>query len=191
MVKKGTLKTKKQMKVTVDKVTLNEVPPAFGDVVTLRVKEASFGPNNAGNPQVSFKTEIIEPETFVSKAGVVYALDGVELSFYFPFKVNEAGIFSEAKTRTALGNFRSLLEKFGLDPDFDDENPDFKALEGICFRYPLRSREKILQRKTETGSYEPMMEDGKSVSGGWEFGMGNGRDILKKVEPKVGANKPY
>ncbi len=178
-------------KITADRVILNEVPPYFNQPVTLRVVESTFGPNNAGNPQLALKCEIIEPEEYVAKDKKRYVLDGVNFNFYLPFikKDPKTGEKDEKGTERNLGNVRTLFEKLGLDPDQDEENPDYKALEGICFRYGLTSKERKMQGRDENGSYSTMMEDGKPVVNGFEFGMGNVRDILRKVE--VAHNRAF
>lgn len=155
------------------KTALNKVPPRMTDKYTLRVKEASPKPSNAGNPMVTLKCEIVKPTT-ITVDGQQYALDQLPVNYYFPLKGD-----SDDKTERMRADYFEFREKMGLNPDFEPDNPDVSDLDGLVFEAILSSSDDIVQRQGPNG-YEKVIDEatGKPISRGFKINANKGVDIL-------------
>jgi hypothetical protein len=183
-----TTKTKNNMAIVTDSdVVFSQVPPYMRNKYVLRVKEAVFAPSSKGNPMVTLRCEIVKPETVVIQ-GRTYALDSLEVNYWFPIKVYDerTGEVLVPETKKAQGKYKDFLKKLELPSDFDDENPDISEFQkGLMFSAMLDSREKVAQRRGEDGKYEQLKDDdGKKISLGWEV-VANGSDVIRRYTGDV------
>jgi hypothetical protein len=140
-----------------------KVPPSFKDVVTLRVKESSFGKSkNSGKEQSTLKCEIVKPDEVVLD-GSKYILSGQEITFYLGLSDEKS---SGAKT-SPMANTKEFHQKLGLSMDIDTDNLPYN---GVCFEFYLTSTENILTRPGSDGKYEAILdENGKPRTLGWQW----------------------
>lgn len=163
-----------------------QVPPNYKGVLILRVKEAAFGPSKAsGLPQMTWTLEVAHPLEVKSEFdGKTYGLDSKDLKMYISL--------SETKKDGSPSDslhyiINELHPKLGLPAEIDDENPNLKQYEGICFQILAETEERKEQRKLPGGGYELVKDaDGNEISRGWQWKMMNVRDILKKAEVVAG-----
>jgi hypothetical protein len=135
------------------------VPPSFGDVVTLRIKKYSY---NKEKNRIEWDAEIAAPEK-ATVDGVEYILAGQELKFYNSLSDEVNG---NAKM-SGLAQLKDFHTKLGLPMELDEDSLPY---EGLLFEFYLTSSEKKLQRKTENGKYEALLdENGKPRTLGWQF----------------------
>lgn len=178
--------TREQVKVSA------QVPPNFKEVCTLRIKESKFSVSaqGKGNPQIVWNCEIVKPLEHKATDGKTYALDALELTFYFATKVFKDGQPDVEATAKAQDKLLTVHEKLDLPAEFDPENPNIKIYDGLMFDMILSSMEDIPQRRNPvTGAYEAMKGgDGKPIKKGYKF-LTNSADILNRAT--VETNRPY
>lgn len=176
-------------KETVKEVVVGEIPPNFKGSVRMRIKEASFAPSkSSGKPQLTWKCEIVHPLTVRSDYdGKEYSLDAKEVSIYLSLsETNKDGDASD-NLYYLINNLHPML---GLPPEIDDENPNLKQYENICFEVILSSKERKEQRKLPNGSRELIKDaEGKEIIRGNEWNMIGIKDILRKVN--MTTNSPF
>lgn len=169
---------------------LEQVPPNFKGVLILRVKEATFAPSkSSGLPQMTWKCEVASPTEVKSDYdGLTYSLDSKDINIY----VSLAEVKKDGSPSNNLDYIvNNLHPMLGLPPEIDDENPNLKQYEGICFQVVAESQERIEQKKNPTtGAYELVLDaEGNKISRGWEWRMIGVKDILKKATTVAG--KPF
>ncbi len=135
------------------------IPPSFSDVVTLRIKKSNY---NKEKNRIEWDTEIAAPES-VTLDGTNYVLAGQEIKFYNSLSDELKG---NAKA-SGMAQLKEFHTKLGLPMELDEDNLPY---DGVCFEYHLTSYEKVLQRKTENGKFEPMLdENGKPRTNGYQY----------------------
>lgn len=148
-----------------------QVPPHFGQVCQVRVKQASQGVSkNSGNNCLTLECEIIDPLE-VEIGGTTYkGLDETRLVYYLPF------------TEKMVSKIKEVFEKLQIDLNVSEDDifndPGFasKNFGGICFNAVLSSRETFHQKKLPNGTYEQILDGhGKPISRGveWDNNVGN------------------
>lgn len=164
-----------------------QVPPQFRGTVIQRIKQVDFGPSkSSGKPMITLTTEIVKPLEVVSDFdGKTYSLDGVDLKYYLVLSdTNNKGEPSDSLDYI----INTLMPLLGLPGSIDDEAPDTKQFEGICFEAIISSNQRKEMKKNPNGSYTPMLDaDGKEIVRGWEW-QNQVKDILRRAETVEGGS---
>jgi len=115
----------------------------------IRCLEANFGPSKAGNPMITFKYEVVAPET-MEVAGEQYMIAGTPLQTWQVCKTLEDGVVNVEKTQKNMENLKKLFTAFGLPSDsINPENVDTSGFIGKVV-YALLYNDQTEQRKSPT-----------------------------------------
>jgi hypothetical protein len=160
----------------------------------LRCLEANFGPSKKENPMITFKYEVVSPETF-EVAGVAYEIAGVPMKTYQVCQTLEGGVVDVEKTTKNKEALVKLYNAFGLDStNINPENPDTTGFVGKCV-YAMVYNDQQDQRKTPTKA-----QLDKGIRQGDILLNPITKQPLKSNYPKIGEvfglaptdnNKPY
>ena len=171
--------------------TSGQVVPGFKGAIGIRVKEQKYGPSSSGNPMITLKCEVVNPDKVKCDLdGGDYEIVGQELTYYI--MLNE--IDAKGKPSPNLWKFlNEFLPMCGLPSEFDDAaplksdaNPNGINLVGTCFEAVVTARQRKEQRRNPDGSYSPLLDaQGKEIIKGWEWSSQTS-DILRKIETVEG-----
>ena len=165
----------KKTKEDVPTSTRAQVPPNMKDCYTLRCRAAAPHTTENGT-SVKLDIEFVEP-TEKEFGGKVYDLSALSFQYYL-------GLGEKS-----LGNTLEVMEKFGLDPEIDDEEPDTDQFEGITFSAIVGSEQRH-QTKPDPENprkYVPILDgEGKPIVSGWQINA-KAWDILGVAEEVEGS----
>lgn len=155
-----------------------QVPPMFKERVIMRILDASFTiSKEKGNPMIVLETELLKPTEY-SIGGITYKeLDNKHFRIYLML------------TADGLPFTLDTMERLGLTPQIDDEQPDTEQFKGLVFAMILSSRERKAQKPdpNKPGAYVNVLDaKGQPITQGWEW-VADARNILERAENELGA----
>lgn len=191
--------------VTVNKPTIQGVPPHYKGTAILRVTASKFGPSKTQNPMVTLDLEIVVPDKVESPFnGKVYALDSAKMMMWLLlWDIDRNGNVLQNGlgwlNGELLPNVLQIPEGFKLDtldplshnPLFHEEkNPSGVKLNGLTFECIVESEENIEQRRKPDGTYEPLKDmQGNVIKKGWRWKTPSPADIIRLAE--VETNRAF
>lgn len=116
--------------------------PMPKDRYCFRIKDVTFAPSkNSGKPQLTFDCELYAPAKVTSHIdGREYNVAGREAKVYFGVTGDALGYL--------LGNDRGMgfMEKLGLKPEIDPENPNTEQFKGKTFSAIIEVKENVARK---------------------------------------------
>ena len=159
-------------------VKKHQVPPALNDRFIMRVLDAQFGTSSSQNPMITLECEILKP-TSVKIGGILYdELDGIKPTPKFYLTLTDKN----------KQNVDEAMERLGLEPITDIENPNTEQFKGIVFAALLQSQERTQMKANPDdpkGKKVPVLDGrGQPVKLGWQmnYQLGN---IIGRAEDEV------
>lgn len=167
-------------------VKKHQVPPALNDRFIMRVLDAQFGMSSSQNPMITLECEIIKPNQ-VKIGGVLFdELDGIK----------PAPKFYMALTDKNKSNVNECIERLGLEPITDIENPNTEQFKGVVFAALVQSQERVQMKANPDdprGKKVPVTDGrGNPVKMGWQM-VYQINNIIGRAEDEVAdelANRP-
>lgn len=96
--------------------------PLPTDRYSLRIKDATFGNSkSSGNPMITLQCEIFAPEKVKARDDKEYVVAGREALYYLTL------------TNSAMHFTGAAMQKLGLEPSIDMENPDTEQFKNLTF----------------------------------------------------------
>lgn len=133
--------------------------PVPKDRYCWRIKDCTFGPSkSSGRPMLTFDCELYHPKTVTSHIdGKEYNVAGREAKTYFGLEGDALGYL--------LGNEKDegFMEKLGLKPEIDTENPNTEQFKGKCFSALADIKENVARKDLTPAQREAGQKQGDPI----------------------------